>query len=728
MTIRLRQPLLVSLALLPLAGCGPVSSAGRDAGTADPTVHDARKPSVSIDRLYSQPSIIGTSPEGAAWSPDGSKLAFLWNDEGTSFRDVWTWSAVDGARVRVTRHGSGQRDSQHAGVGEVVWLADNRRLAYVLDGEAYVVDGVGEGTPLAGNPGAVRDLSVSPATGWLAFVADGTLWVRDMRTAAAPQRVCDPAGDRVFVERYEWSEDGRRIAFVEVDNREVRQIEIHYDSGGESRTYRTTRAFPGDETPRRRVGVADLENGDVQWYERPDSLHPVWGFGLSADGKSLFIDSSEFLIKERTIYVYDVETGSREIFLTSGDPKKVLPAWSAAWAPGDEGLVVLSDRDGWFHLYHQPAADAPARQLTSGNWEIASFEVDSASGDIYFLANEAHPSEIQVYRVGLEGGEIERISRKPGTHSPVFSPDFTLAADRFSNDTTPPDLYVEDLAGDDETVRVTDSPLPAFDGIPLAEVSYVEFDSHVDGKPLLGRLSLPRDYDSSRRYPVLMGSIYPNSVRNRWGAGNAIPTWGLDQHLVERGYVLMKVDTRGSWGHGKELRQGQFRDYGGIDKDDVQSGALYLIEAGIADPERIGIFGWSYGGLMTLMSLFHKPDFYAVGIADAPATNVAHAFPEQMWVMGRPEGEGYPERYERMSALYHSNGLTKPLMITHATKDDVVLYGDTIALAERMIAGEKLFELVTMPGSSHVWAADNAAQQRFGYRKMVEFFDRYLQP
>jgi dipeptidyl-peptidase 4 len=726
---RVQQEFSLLLSILLLAGCMAEPEAESAAAAGSDYRSDA--PAVTpIEALYSEPSIIGTSPEGAVWSPDGSKLAFLWNREGRGFREVWSYSLPEGEMTQLTTHGAAKAgNSESEGISEVAWLGSGMQLAYVLDGQAYLLGEEGESEPLLLNAqGGVSELRLSPQGDRLAYIQEGALWIRDTGAEPVARQLVAPGHERVFVERYEWSADGRQIAFLLADNRDVRQIEIHYSSGGESATFRTTRAFPGDETPKRRVGVAAVENAEVTWFERPDEQDPVWGFGLSADGGRLFIDSSDFLIKKRTIYVYDVASAERQVFFESKDPKKVLPGWSAAWAPGDNGLIVLSDHGGWFHLYHQPDAGTPAEQLTSGSWEIASFEVDAENGRIYFLANEAHRSELQLYRIPAKGGEVERLTKRPGTHAPVFSPDFSLAADRYSSDTTPPDLYLKELGTDAEARRITDSPQPGFAKLPLADVSYIEFNSHVDGTPLLGRLSVPPEFDPNRRYPLLMGSIYPNSVRNRWGAGNAIPTWGLDQHLVERGYVLMKVDVRGSWGHGKEVRQGLFRDYGGIDKDDVHSGVLHLIDAGFVDPERVGMWGWSYGGLMTLMSLFHKPDLYAVGIADAPATNVAHAFPEQMWVMGRPEGDDYPERYRRMSALYHSEGLTKPLMITHATRDAVVLYSDTIALAERMIAQGKMFELVTLPGSSHVWAADSADQQRFGYRKMVEFFDRYLQP
>ena len=116
------------------------------------------------------------------------------------------------------------------------------------------------------------------------------------------------------------------------------------------------------------------------------------------------------------------------------------------------------------------------------------------------------------------------------------------------------------------------------------------------------------------------------------------PARRLYRPLAERGYLLMKVDVRGSWGHGKGTRQGLFRDYGAIDKDDVHSAVLRLIEQSFVGPDRLGMWGWSYDGLMNLRLLLHRPDLYAVGIADAPATNVAHAFQEPIWVMGRPEG------------------------------------------------------------------------------------------
>ena len=692
---------------------------------------DAAEPSMAIEQLYSVPSIIGTSPEGYAWSRDGTKLAFLWNDTGHRFRDVWVYDVRDGSRRRMTTLAQGRAPhAQDAGISEVAWLTDGRRLAFVLDGRLHLLDASGTVLPVDPERAGVGSLRLAPDGRHLAFLAEGSLWVRNASAGqdvpARREIVADEA--RVFVERYEWSRDGTRIMFVQADSRAVRQLEIPYIAGGQQRFHRTTRAFPGDPTTKRRVGVHELAAAQTRWLERPDEMRPIWGFGLSADGNAAFVDSSDFLIKERTIDVYDVRGGTSQVYYTDRDPKRVMPRWGAAWAPKDAGLIILSDHGGWFHLYHQARAGAQPRQLTSGNWEIHAFEVDARRGLIYFQANEAHVAERQLYRIRAAGGALERLTRASGTHAPVLSPQYTHAADRFSSDDAPPDLFMVELGSRREPVRVTRSPLPAFDQLRLAEVSYVQLESHVDGAPLVGRLLRPRGFEPTRRYPLIMGTIYPNNVRNQWGGGTALPTWGLDQHLVDRGYLVFSVDVRGSWGHGRAMREKLFHDFGGIDVEDIESGARHLIAQGYVDPARVGIWGWSYGGLMTLMSLYKKPRLYAAGYADAPASNIAHAFPEQMWIMGPPEGADFPARYESMSPLYHTARLTQPLLITHATRDDRVLYADTIALTERLIADGRQFELASMPGSSHVWANDSLEQLRFGYRKMVEFFDRHLRP
>lgn len=704
--------------------------------------HAAGSKPVTLDAFITQRSLIGTAPDQFAWSPDSSQLAFAWNEAGGQFRDIWVYAPGSAKKRRLTTL-STSPDSPQRGVSGLVWLSKDR-LAYTISGRLFAIDLQGQSTPLELDKDDVRQLRVSPDGRHLSFVTGGAdssylhevvgksaLWVRSADPASrqpARQIVAGP-NSRSFIDSHQWSADSSRIAFVLGDNSTVPQREVYYHHKGEPQVYRVNRSFPGEPTTRKRVGVADpvATDASVKWMKLDEEQYPIWNYGLSSDGRRLFVNTSNYVIKRHTVYVFDTGSGSRETFYDFEDPTNVIPGWQAQWAPGDAGLIILTDRDGYYHLYHQPSPGAPLRQLTTGQWEVESFDVDDKQGQIYFVANESHMSERQIYRVQFKGGKYQRLTQRAGTHSAVYSSDYRYVADDFSSDDAPPDLYVKNLRDARAEQQVTQSPREDFASYQWGVTSYIEFPSHRDGAKVFGRLTVPVDFDRNKKYPLIVGSVYSNTVRNQWGRG-VTPAWGLDHTLVGNGYLVLKVNVRGSWGQGKKFASGLIRDYGGIDTDDIESGVRHMLAQGYVDPKRVGIWGSSYGGLMTLMSLFKKPGLYACGIAGAPATNVAHAYPSQMWVMGEPNGEDFPARYERQSALYQTQGLADPLMLIQGTRDVVVLYSDTIALIERLMANDKKFELVTLPGGNHSWATDTPDQTRFAYQKMLDFFDRYLKP
>jgi len=690
---------------------------------------------VDLDALYSLPSIIGTVPGKPVWSADGQHLVFLWNDQGFTFRDVWHYSLSQQSQQRLTHHGTSEHEDQSdfgltggpTGINEVVWLdATNLQIAYVLDGQLYIKSGQSEPTKVASELRGIRNLTVSPNQQNLAFVTSAGLYLLSLSDNHSLRQLVSTEHPKVRIQSMAWSQDSNQLVFQQSDTSQMPEREIHYDAQGELKIDRVTRAFPGQNTALYTLGMVDLKTTQTRYFERADDSHYIWDYSLSADGESLFINSSDLLIKHHQVLMYDVASGERTVFYQEHDPKHLRPDWQVAWAPQDDGLIILTDKDGYLHLYHQTHAQQVPVALTSGNWEIASFQVDYHNHQLYFLANKSHLAERQIYRVPLAGGEITRVSSATaGTHDFTLSPDAAHLTTLFSNDSTPLELHLID-ANSLTSTAITNSPQPAFGQIPWAQISYITFDNHLDGTPLVGRLSLPADYDAKKTYPLIVGSVYSDSVRNQFGGRTSHPTWGLDQYLTSQGYILLNVNVRGSWGQGRKHNQGQRFGYGVVDIEDLHSGVKHLISEGLVDPDRVGIWGSSYGGLMTTMSLFKKPGVYAAGIAGAPATNVAHAYPGQMWVMGEPSGDDQPQRYQNQSPLYHTAGLEDPLMIIHGSKDPVVLYADTIALIEKLIAQQKMFELVTLPGTSHGWDNEGNDVRLFAFKKMVEFFDRHL--
>ncbi len=738
----------------------------------------AQTPRLTIERLYSSPRLIGTPPRAFAWSADGRHLAFLWNDEGRDFRDVWVVDATapDRGPTRITNMPhlelvpgaapdpvavaeAEERVEGDPGVTAVTWHPDGRWLLITFRGDLWLVTSGEEPRRLTDTPATETQAAYSPRGDLLAFVREGHLWLMaaEVPPAAASGlpaavRRIDSPGPEVGIASFRWSPAGPRIAVLERDRRDVPLRGIPDYLADETRLVEVRRAYPGEAPARQRLGVVDAATlrGDepVQWValgDGPASPESPWlllSYAWAPGGDRLAVDTSDLYAKDRRIFLVEWDAAGApvgRIVVREQEPlNETHYYWRIAWSTDSRRLYFLSDRDEDYHVYALEAGGERSEQsepmrLTRGDWAVA--EMHPVQGGVLVVGNRDHPEERQLFHVEDPGGGVTRVSHRPGTHSPTLSPDGRYAAVAFSSDATPPELLLTTLdpeaatRGLDDSLAVmerliTDSPIPEFHSFSWVEPRYVTFRSHVDGTALHGRLTLPPDFDPSHRYPAILGSVYTESVRNQWGGRTAHPTWGLDQYLAQEGYVLLNVDMRGSWGRGRDHRRGIRLDYGGLDIEDLESGVRFLESEGYVDMERVGIWGSSYGGLMTIMSLFRKPGLYAAGVAGAPATNVWHALTGQMAVMMAPEDQ--PGEYADSSPFLHGAGLEDPLMIIHGMRDEIVLFKDTATLVQRLIMLGKDVDLVMLPDAGHGWDNEGLAQTRFAFGKLVQHFERHL--
>ena len=659
----------------------------------------------TIDRLYSLPWIIGTEPKGFAWSPDSARVAFLWNNEGTNFYDVWIADVKTAKPQRLTTMPRTSNETD-AGVSAVIWYPDNQSLLFTFRGQFYQV--IPGQAPNRLFPGSQPAFALR--TGELAYLSKGDL-------CAGAQQITTLASKDVAIEQFRWSPDGKTIAFVEADETRVPLRGIPDYLTSEISLLQVHRPFPGEESTRRRLGFVAVAGGPVQWADLgPDTLELIFDFEWAPDGATILVDKSDLYIKDRRMLLVDPLTGKSSLLLQEADPKNVTAEWWARWAPDGRGIYFTSDRDNDYHVYYLPRTGGEPKRITSGDWAV--FSVTVAPEALFITSNPGKPEERQLFRVPLEGGPPLRLSRQAGTHNPVISPDGRFAADRFSNDVTPPDLYLQQFESNSQR-QITFSPLPEFKDYPWAAAQYVTF-----ANGLHGRLTLPRNFDKLKKYPAILGSVYSNTVRNQWGGRNAHPTWGLDQFLAQQGYVLLNVDISGSSGHGKAFRQRIGLDYGGSDVADLYSGVQFLQSQGYVDMQRIGIWGSSYGGLLTTMSLFQKPGVYKAGVAGAPATSLFHALTGEMRTMMAPQD--HTPQYTESSAYLKSANLADHLMIIHGMRDQIVLFQDSVALTQRLIEQGKDVDLVPLPNAPHSWDTGDLVQTRFAYRKLIEFFKLHL--
>ena len=721
---------------------------------------DARSPEtrLTIDRLYSLPSLIGTEPRGFAWSNDGRNLAFLWNHAGFNFRDIWIIDTDDpqlqprrvtsmppleidsgdqGDPLAAAR--AAARQDRDPGVTAVSWHPNGRQMLATFRGDLWLIDGASEPTRLTRSEESETSATYSPAGTSLTFLKGGDLWSMSAEPGEAISqlsltRLSQPD---VRVADYRWSPTGSRIAIRLSDERQVSLRGIPDYLAEETELVELRRAYPGEEPVRQQLGVIEanaVDTGEEQvrwldWQESEPDM--ILSYRWSPDGKRLAIDTSDLYAKDRRIFIADIGFEGRPVprlvARDRDDLNETFYFWRIEWSTDSRLLYFLSDREEDYHVWAVPTAGGEPRRLTRGSWAVA--EMSAVEGGLIVVGNRGRAEERHLLRVDDSGGEAVQISHRPGTHSPTVSPDGRYAAVHFSSQSMPPELLLTSLASPsgtetDRERRVTHSPIDEFSQYRWVEAEFVTFQSHIDGTTLHGRLTLPTDFDPTQTYPAILGSVYTDSVRNQWGGRTAHPTWGLDQFLAQEGYVLLNVDMRGSWGRGREHRRGIRLDYGGMDIEDLESGVRFLGTLGYVDLDRVGIWGSSYGGLMTAMSLFRKPGLYAAGIAGAPATNVWHALTGQMAVMMRPQDQ--PEEYADSSPFMHAQGLEDPLMIIHGMRDWVVLFKDSIILVQRLIELGKDVDLVVLPNAGHGWDNEGLAQTRFAFHKMVDFFDRHL--
>jgi dipeptidyl-peptidase-4 len=720
---------------------------------------EAGAPRLTIDRLYSLPSLIGTAPGGFSWSGDGRYVAFLWNDEGHNFRDVWMLDVenLNGGPERVTRMPHSEisatdpddpvsvaeaeiRHQSDGGVNSAAWHPDGRQMLVSLRGDLWLVAPGSAPRRLTETRAAETQAAYSPAGDVLAFLREGDLWLMAADgPASAAVRGTSVARPGVRIASYRWSPDGSRVAVLEMDEQSVAVRGIPDYLSEETRMVEIRRAYPGEEAVRQRVGVVDAiltpsDGSEVEWIElgggpsgavTPDML---LSYRWSPDGDRLAIDTSDLFAKDRRVFVVDLggdgAPATRLVVREQEPLNETFYYWRIEWSRDSRQLYFLSDRDEDYHVWAVAPSEATPDpvQLTRGPWAVASMH--PVEGGLVVVGNRGNAEERHLFVVGDGGGDAVRLSQRAGTHAPTVSPDGRYAAVAFSSDDTPPELLLTALGPERSERSVTESPVAEFANYDWVVPRYVTFPSHVDGTTLNGRLTLPPDFDSTRTYPAILGSVYTDAVRNQWGGRTAHPTWGLDQYLAQEGYILLNVDMRGSWGRGRDHRRGIRLDYGGMDIEDLESGVRFLETLGYVDMDRVGIWGSSYGGLMTAMSLFRKPGLYAAGVAGAPATSVWHALTGQMAVMLSPEDS--PDEYADSSPFMHADGLEDPLMIIHGMRDRVVLFKDSMTLVQRLIVLGKDVDLVVLPNSGHGWDNENLTQTRFAFTKMVEFFDRHL--
>ncbi len=557
--------------------------------------------------------------------------------------------------------------------------------------------------------------------------------------AHGPQAIPVPRGRTV--DNIRVSPDGKFLTFrarTRAQQRPSTQYIDYVDVSGYAEV-RNARSKVGEPRDVVMMGVVpfdpyvEVEQIDVQWFELPEAGDehtmphgPYWNLeGTRAVAQFIGENDHDLWIAE-----LDLTTGQTNVLLHDHDDAwlggppiqtNYLQPTLLEWLP-DDRFVFASERSGWSHLYRMDP-DGSITALTSGDWEVRAAVLTPDRSTWLLKASREHPAEDHLYTMPASGGDLTRITHEQGGHDGWWAPDGDCIAVVYDETVQLPDLWVRNLSPSDVGERVTVSGADAYFEHPLVRPEIVSFP-HPDGDPLWAAVFSPETPNAERAAVVhVHGGGYRQFAHRGWTVYGWAQHLGLINYLVQQGYTVLDFDYRGSAGFGRDYRTDIARSMGIKDADGAVAAAHYLVDERGIDPARIGIFGVSYGGFMTLMAQFRYPGVFAAGIARAAVTDWAHY--SDQWtsrILGVPHED--PEAYELSSPIYYADGLEDALLITHGLVDGNVQFQDAARLVQRLIELEKDFEIMVYPVEPHTIQTEPS---RYDYMKRaMVFFDEHL--
>jgi len=514
------------------------------------------------------------------------------------------------------------------------------------------------------------------------------------------------------------------------------------------------RANVGDAQGRRRLAVLDLKTARTVWADsafagkrqvvqpsaqggdkRDVDREVAWSLPLvSTDGKTAVAWARAADFKDRWIVVVDPESGKCRVIDAAHDDAWVRDgigfgrSANAGFMPDDRRIYFTSETDGWMHLRVLDASQpgAKAKPLTRGRFEVGAVTLSADRSTFYFASNERHPGERHLYSMPVEGGAWTALTSMTGANLGEVSPDGSTVAFVHSYTNTPPELYLAPRTGGAKPRQVTTTPTAEWRSFKWADAQVLTFKAR-DGVDVPARLYTP-EMLGARRHPLRPGVVF---VHGAGYAQNAHKYWSsyyreymFHNLLASRGYVVLDVDYRASAGYGRDWRTAIYRHMGGKDLDDIVDGGKFLATAQQVDPRRIGVYGGSYGGFLTLMAMFTAPGTFAAGAALRPVTDWSHYNHTYTGeILNLPQDDA--EAYRKSSPIYFAEGLKGALLICHGMVDTNVHFQDSVRLVQRLIELRKdNWELAAYPVENH--AFEDEASWVDEYKRILKLFEANL--
>jgi len=727
-------------------------------------VFPAAASDLTIERIVGDPALAGLTPRAVKVSPDGRRVGFLRGREEDQHQlDLWSYDIADGALKRrvdskslapheelsATERARRERErtADFHGILDYDWAPDSRHLLITLGGNLYLYDlqvaGDSALRQLTHGAEPVIDPHVSPRGRYVSFVRNQDLWVIELATGTERRLTRDGGGsvhnaESEFVAQeelaepkgYWWAPDDSLIAFKRFDESGVpiaRRFDIFAD-----RVEVVEQRYPaaGEQNVAVRLGVVAPDGSEAKSIDLgADSDIYLARVDWLPDARQLAFQRLSRSQRQLDLVLVDVRTHAQRVVLSETSPVWVDVTDDLRFLKSQPAFVWSSTRTGNRHLYLYGLDGRQRQVLTAGEWNVDEVSaIDEPAGLVYFTSNRDSVTEKQIYTATLDGRNAtkpHRISRGDGWHEPQFPTQakrIALYVDRYSDPATPPQASIHAADGSrlawiEENRLDSGHPYWVYrDRHAIPEFGTLKAD---DGQLLYYSVLKPPGFDPNRRYPVYL-SVYGGpgvqNLKREWPRGTEL----FDQVMAQHGYIVFRLDNRGSARRARSFTDAIHGRLGDVEVRDQLIGVRWLQQQPWVDSKRVGVFGWSYGGYMTLMLLAKASDHIAAGAAVAPVTDFRlydTAYTERYLGLPKDNPQGYAD-----SAVFSVlDGLRSPLFLAHGMADDNVLFTNSTRLMSELQMRGVAFDLMTYPGAKH--GLSTPQMKRHVFEAIQRFFD-----
>jgi dipeptidyl-peptidase-4 len=721
---------------------------------------------LNIARLVASPALEGPTARGVKISPDGSRVTFLQGKaDQQDQQDLWEYHISDGKKrllvdsqellgkeevldeVELARRERARIFA--SGIIEYTWSPDGLALLFPLGGNLYYLKLGSEPQQLTNTTATETDAKISPQGNYVSFIREQNLYVIDL-SSGEERAITTQGGDAIsygmadFAAQeemyrntgYWWSKDDLSLSFTRMDESGVKLVNRYEIDAGGVTTVSQRYPFAGTPNAKLELFVQDLSSDQprkIDLGEDPDFY--IARVNYSPDG-SIAVQKQTRDQKTLELIFVDPKSMEQTLVLSEQQPNWINLHSDLTFVDGGKQFIWTSERSGFNHIYLYAKNGKLVRQLTDGSWMVSPTSrtgggvraVDEKGAYVWFSGWQNEPTENHLFRVRLGGGEPEKMTREIGWHDAWVATDGSFYVVNGQGPMRPPYTAIRSASGELLTYITENALDESHPYHPyLTDHRSYEFGklTTTNGTELQYQIALPGDFDPAQKYPAVVylygGPGAGQSVQKVWPIDGRLE--GMKQILARHGYVVFTIDNRGTPNRGKAFEDVLYRNMGDFEVRDQLLGLNWLKSQEFVDENRVGIFGWSYGGYMTLMNLLKHPGAYKAGISGAPVTNwrlYDTHYTERY--MGHPDdGDG---KYEISSPISYAENLSDPLLIVHGMADDNVFFDNTVQMINALQELAKPFEMMTYPGKRHRIVGE--AENTHVWNMFLEFFNRHL--